>query len=170
VPPDAAVLDTSRLRLEPLSPAHAEPLYAIYCQPGVRRHLITRPATRLEFDRLFERTLAFAASHGMWAVLGKTTSAVIGRVGFFAFGERARPELAVLLASESWGRGLATEASVACLRHAFGRLGWDEVVALVRPANLAAIAVLGRLGMRHEDDVVLAGELVHLYAVRRGTT
>ncbi len=161
------VLQTSRLRLEPLAPKHADSIYAIYAEPAVRRFLITCPANRADFDRIFGHALRFGNSHGMWAVVDVPTSAVIGRVGFFAFGEQARPELAFLLAERFWGQGLATEASAAALRHGFARHGWTEVVALVRPENKAAIRVLMKLGMEAEQIVALGSAPAVVYKLSR---
>ena len=161
------VLTTARLLLDPLTASHADALYEIYSETAVRRFLITRPADRGEFDRLFDHALHFANSHGMWAVIDRATSAVIGRVGFFAFGAQRRPELAFLLAQRMWGHGLATEAAAAALRDGFARHGWHEIVALVRPENAAAIRVLGKLGMESEQRCTVAGEPVVIYALRR---
>jgi len=157
------LITTAHLRLEPLVPAHAEALYAIYREPGVRRFLITRPASRDDFDRLFDNALRFAASHGMWAIVDPTTDVMIGRVGFYAFGETARPELAFLLSERFWGRGLATEAATAALRFGFQQRGWTEVVALVRPANAAAIGVLRKLAMQPERTIVVNDAPAVLY-------
>jgi RimJ/RimL family protein N-acetyltransferase len=166
-PRPQTVLETPRLRLEPLALRHADALRAVYAEAGVRRFLITRPASRAEFDRLFDRALRFASSHGMWALVDRGTAAVIGRVGFFAFGATGRPELAFLLSERFWGRGLATEAAVASLRHGFGQHGWSEVVALVRPANTAAIRVLMKLGMEAEQRLALGAAAAVLYQVSR---
>jgi ribosomal-protein-alanine N-acetyltransferase len=161
------VIETLRLRLEPLCPVHAEALYAIYTEPAVRRFLITRPNSPADFDRIFDQALQFAESHGMWAVTRNPTREIIGRVGFFAFGPSARPELVFLLSEASWGHGFATEAASAALRWAFLRRDWSEAIALVRPGNLAAMRVLAKLGMLREQAVVVGGLEAFLYQVNR---
>lgn len=162
-------LETSRLRLEPLSASHAQSLYAIYCEPNVRRWLITCPSSRLEFDRLFATAIHFGETHGMWAIIHRASSVMIGRVGFFAFGESQRPELAFLLSEPFWGRGLATEAASASLAYGFERHGWGEAVAIVRPANQAAIRVLTKLGMQPEYETVLGSAPAMVYQVASRT-
>jgi ribosomal-protein-alanine N-acetyltransferase len=164
---ELATLETVRLRLEPLSAAHADALYAIYREPAVRRFLITCPTTRADFDRIFARALECQATHGMWAITDAATGTLLGRIGYFAFGDLARPELAFLLAEASWGRGLATEAGSACLCHAFEHRPWNEVVAVVRPGNAAAIRVLGKLHLRPEQTVMLGDQPATLYQVSR---
>jgi RimJ/RimL family protein N-acetyltransferase len=162
-------LITDRLCLEPLAAQHFEPLYRIYEDPEVGRFLITRPRDRSEFRTMFEQALAFAASHGMWAVYARATQEFVGRVGFFAFGAQRRPELAFLLGSHFWGRGLATEAARSALAYAFAAHEWRECVALARPENRAALRVCAKLGLRYESGVELNGAAVHVYQVTRET-
>jgi ribosomal-protein-alanine N-acetyltransferase len=146
-------LDTPRLRLDPLSPSHADALYSIYCEPEVRRFLITCPSTRAEFAHVFDRTLRFGETHGVWAIVDPISAATIGRIGFFTFGELARPEIAFLLSRTCWGRGLATEAAVAAMTYGFAHHDWVEVVGIVRTANVPAIRVLAKLGMQPEGEI-----------------
>lgn len=159
---------TARLRLEPLAREHADRLYEIYLDPAVRRFLISRPDSRTDFERIFERALECGRTLGMWAVLDEAEGHLVGRCGFYPFSERARPELAMLLAASAWGRGLATEASLACLRLAFEERGFGEAIAIVRPGNTPALRVLRKLGMRPEATLELAGEPAELHQVDPG--
>ena len=159
------ILETARLRLEPLAPEHAEALRAIWSDPEVARLLISRPASPAELDALFARNLEAGRRLGMWGVRERAGGALVGRVGFFAFGADERPELAFLLARAAWGRGLAREAAGAALSAGFGALGFAEVVALVRPANARAIRVLSGLGFATEQRLALGGEPADLYRV-----
>jgi RimJ/RimL family protein N-acetyltransferase len=156
------ILETGRLRLEPLAPEHAEALRAIWSDPEVARFLISRPASPAELDALFARNLEAGRRLGMWAVRERASGAVVGRVGFFVFGERERPELAFLLARAAWGRGLAREAAGAALAAGFGALAFREVVALVRPRSARALRVLGKLGFVGESRLELGGEPAEL--------
>ena len=46
-----------------------------------------------------------------------------------------------------WGRGYATEAGAASLRHAFETLGFARVVSIVHPENTASVRVMERLAI-----------------------
>jgi RimJ/RimL family protein N-acetyltransferase len=46
----------------------------------------------------------------------------------------------------AWGRGYATESGLALARWAFDQ-GIEQVIALVRPANARAVAMVRRIGM-----------------------
>ena len=74
-------LGTPRLLLEPLDVSHADALHALYRDPEVARHLITRPASRAAFQEVFARALAFASSHGMWALRSTTLSPCSAEIG-----------------------------------------------------------------------------------------
>jgi RimJ/RimL family protein N-acetyltransferase len=159
-------LETPRLILEPLAPEHAPALRAIWCDPEVARFLISRPTSPAELDEVFARNLEAGRRFGMWALRERTGPALLGRVGFFAFGAGERPELAFLLARGAWGRGLAREAAAAALGAGFGT-GFREVVALVRPENARALRVLAALGFLPEERTLLKGEPVELHRLDR---
>ena len=160
-------LETARLKLKPLGPEHAEVLYGVYSQPEVARFLVSRPESWEDFLAIFNRALRFRESHGMWALFPREGEALIGRVGFFSFGEAERPELAFLLSRCAWGQGFATEACAAALAHAVRRYAWAEVVAIIRPGNTRAARVLEKLGFAPESDFVLNDGAARLYQASR---
>ncbi len=64
--------------------------------------------------------------------------------------EHAQAELSFWIGLTYWGRGYATEAGAALVRHAFGALGLNRVYAFHMLRNPASGRVLARLGMRQE--------------------
>jgi RimJ/RimL family protein N-acetyltransferase len=50
------------------------------------------------------------------------------------------------LLRDAWGKGYATEGSVAAIDWAFAQLGWTEVIHTIAPDNLASQSVARRLG------------------------
>ncbi len=64
------------------------------------------------------------------------------------------PEIGWRLHPTYWGRGLATEAASAALVHGFGDLGFDEIVSIYEPDNVASGRVMERIGMRVDRDTV----------------
>ena len=68
-----------------------------------------------------------------------------------------------------WGQGYASEAGRAMLRRGFEELDLSEIIAVVRPDNVASDRVLNKLGMRYlksltRDD----GVAVKYYTLSRG--
>jgi ribosomal-protein-alanine N-acetyltransferase len=66
-----------------------------------------------------------------------------------------------------WGRGIATEAARAVMRQAFGALGIERVVAVVKPDNLASKRVLEKAGLRASGRREAYGEPMVLYEAQR---
>jgi RimJ/RimL family protein N-acetyltransferase len=60
---------------------------------------------------------------------------------------RGEVEVGWHLHPDAWGRGLATEAARGAIEHGF-KAGIGEIYAVVRPGNVASLAVCNRLGMR----------------------
>jgi len=61
-------------------------------------------------------------------------------------------ELGFHICSDSWGKGLATEAARAVITFAFGPLGATALFAGHNPRNEASARVLSKLGFRHTHD------------------
>ncbi len=63
-------------------------------------------------------------------------------------------EIGWRLSAEYWGRGLATEAAGAAVRHAFESLALDALVSFTVPANIRSRRVMEKIGMTHDpaDD------------------
>jgi len=160
-------LETARLRLVPLAAEDFEPLYAVYSEPEVSRHLLTQPRSRDEFRRPFEQMLESSSTLGMWMIVDKADNRSIGRCGFYPFSEPpvGTPELAYLLSRAYWSRGLATEAALCCLDFAFRTQGWPEVVAMVRPENALSARVLSKIGMQLLRRITVRGIPADLYQI-----
>ena len=95
--------------------------------------------------------------YGFTALEVKESGAAIGFAGLYPSGPiPPRPEGATeigwRLAPEFQGKGYVTEASEAWLRFGFETLRLDEIVSFAVHDNHASIAVMKRLGMRHEPE------------------
>ncbi|WP_199098664.1 GNAT family N-acetyltransferase [Dyella sp. ASV21] len=83
---------------------------------------------------------------GMFSVIEKQSGQWIGRMGpWFPEGWPGR-EVGWGLARAAWGKGYALEGATACMDFAFDRLGWDDVIHNIDPANAPSQALARRLG------------------------
>lgn len=95
---------------------------------------------------------------GLWALELRGEADFIGFTGLTSIGFEVAFAPAVEVgwrhATKYWGRGLATEAAEAALRHGFETVGLGEIVAMTVPANTPSRRVMERLGMRRDpaDD------------------
>jgi [ribosomal protein S5]-alanine N-acetyltransferase len=154
------VLITERLVLRPVTAGDHAALLAHWTQPDVRRFLFDGVAlSAAEVTETIEESIRdFAAGYGIWLIQeagrpgpGPTGPALIGPALIGTAGLRPLEELGLeifySLASDSWGRGYATEAARAVVAHTLGPLGLPEVLAEVDEGNAASVAVVKRLGM-----------------------
>jgi RimJ/RimL family protein N-acetyltransferase len=91
---------------------------------------------------------------GTWAVESRDTGRLVGRVGFQL--HRLWPddvELGWGVDPDLWGRGYATEAALAALRHAFDGFGFARVVSILHPENTPSIRVAEKIGERPYANV-----------------
>jgi RimJ/RimL family protein N-acetyltransferase len=96
---------------------------------------------------------------GMWMLRDPATSAVIGRAILRHLDVESVDEVEVGYGfmPEYWGRGLATEIARACIGIGFDQLGFETLVAITRPDNLASQHVMRKAGLAYERDVIHAG-------------
>lgn len=154
------VLETARLRLEPLARADLAALHAIYADPATWRHLpVGRHGTLEQSERLIDQSEASWAASGLgrWAIRlrsplagpgpdrpGLPAGAFIG-VASATLLECGARNLGYRLTPASWGAGFATEAAAAVL--AVATPSALPVTARALAANPASVRVLERIGL-----------------------
>ncbi len=155
----AAEIETARLALRPSSAGDLADLHRLWGSAGVRRFLFDgRDVTREEADEYLSASIGSFASHGygLWCVREREASALLGFAGFLD-DPSGPPQLMYGIDSTGWGRGFATEAARAVLRHGFEALALPRVVADVDEPNVASVRVLEKLGMRRTNRRLVQG-------------
>jgi RimJ/RimL family protein N-acetyltransferase len=161
------VLETPRLRLRPLADADVPALFAIFSDPETMRYwsrtAMTEPA---EAKALLDdiRRYAEAGTLFQWGLAGREDDVVIGTCTIHRLDrEHRRAEIGYILRRDHWGRGLANEALVALVDHAFDVFGLHRLEADIDPRNLGSIRSIERLGFKLEgrlrERYHVAGEI-----------
>jgi RimJ/RimL family protein N-acetyltransferase len=149
-------LETERLVLRPLSMDDADALHRVSNEPDVRRYLwddapVEEATIR---DVIVQSTRMFSEEGvGLFGVRRRESEDLLGFCGFVRLAGMEEPELGYELTREAWGGGLATEASRACLRHAFGDAGLERVIAGADAPNAASLRVIEKLGMKPAGNI-----------------
>jgi RimJ/RimL family protein N-acetyltransferase len=106
---------------------------------------------------------------GRWAIELRDDKRVLGGAILLPLPPRAEDlEMGWQLRPDAWGRGYATEAGRALARHAFDE-GFDEVLAVARPANTRAAATARRIGMEWVGETEKYYDLrLHVFRMRPG--
>ena len=130
---------------------------ALSSDPEVMEHF---PATlsRIEAALLIARLEAGFErdGYGFWAVELREQGILAGFVGLAPVPQEIplapAVEIGWRLARAQWGSGIAHEAASAALEHGFGVLGLDQVVAYTAATNGRSQRLMGRLGMRRDEE------------------
>ncbi|MFG1950569.1 GNAT family N-acetyltransferase [Micromonospora sp. NPDC048830] len=152
----SVLLETDRLRLRRFDPADADALVELDSDPEVMRFLTGGRPTPAEVVRaeVLPRLLRGYDRHpglGRWAAVDRAGGEFLG---WFALdaptdGDGTQAELGYRLRRAAWGRGLATEGSLALVRYAFTTLGLRRVWAETMAVNAASRRVMEKAGLRY---------------------
>jgi ribosomal-protein-alanine N-acetyltransferase len=129
---------------------------AFFTDPDVMRFIPRGAWKRGEVESIFPRMVARRSDewrntgYGMWAVVLKSSAAVIGHCGLQRLEDSDEIEVYYLLDKPHWNQGIATEATLAALRFA-DELGLKNIVAVAMPENGASQRVMQKAGMTHVD-------------------
>jgi ribosomal-protein-alanine N-acetyltransferase len=149
-------LETDRLFIRPWTPADRPAFIALTEDPEVMRYVHGgQPYAEDEVDEWFTRQARQLAEHDvcMGALIEKASGRLVGIAGTQPLGTTGNLEIGWWLARDVWGRGYATEAGGAAMRHVLETLGHKRVVAIIDPDNEPSKRVVGRLGMHYESRV-----------------
>jgi ribosomal-protein-alanine N-acetyltransferase len=149
-------LETDRLYIRPWTPADRPAFTGLTEDPEVMRYVHGgQPYAEDEVDEWFTRQARQLAEHDvcMGALIEKASGRLVGIAGTQPLGTTGNFEIGWWLARDVWGRGYATEAGGAAMRHVLETLGHKRVVAIIDPDNEPSKRVVGRLGMHYESRV-----------------
>ena len=146
-------LETDRLLIRPWT-AEDRPTFATLMQDTeVTRYINAGMAYReQDVDEFLARQARQLAEHDMCmgAVVEKSSGRVVGIAGTQPLGTTGDLEIGWIFSRDVWGRGYATEAGGAAMKHVLETLGRNRVVAIIDPPNEASKRVAARLGMQYE--------------------
>jgi RimJ/RimL family protein N-acetyltransferase len=166
MPLDVPRLTTARLILRSFEERDLDSYAEMMADPDVTRWLgAGQPMPRDEAWR----QIAFILGHwvlrgfGLWAVEERDSGTLVGRIGCLQPEGWPGFEVAYTLARPFWGRGYAREGAEASLSFARETLRRDEIISIIRPANVRSIRVAESLGAMHERDIEFFGDLSRIY-------
>lgn len=156
-------LTTRRLIGTPAGPADLADIRRLHGDPRV---MATLSADGKIFSEEQSREfLERAAEHwklhgfGLWVFRERPDGDFVGYGGIkHAVVEgRDEIELAYAIKSDYWGKGFATEISIASLKLGFDLMHLDRIVAFTLPHNHASRGVMEKCGFTYQRDIMHAG-------------
>ena len=145
------VIETERLRLEPLQPDHAARLLVLLQDPRIYRYIPQEPpASHALLMQRYQQLASRLSPAGdqawlNWAVSLPATAEYIGQLEATVF-EDQTAYLAYLFGTAFWGQGYATEACTRIIQLLFDDYGVTQIKAEVDTRNTASLRLLERLG------------------------
>jgi ribosomal-protein-alanine N-acetyltransferase len=158
------MLRTSRLRLEPIQPHHADALIAGLGDKRLYEFIDDQPPESVETLRRRFADLATQCSPDgtqawlNWAIWACDEARYVGNVQSTILGNRLA-QIAYVLFRDAWGWGYAREAVAAMLSHLGEHWKVHTFQATVDPRNNRSIAVLLALGFSHVRCQAGAGRI-----------
>jgi ribosomal-protein-alanine N-acetyltransferase len=148
-------IETARLLIREYAPADLGDVARIFADPELALdgdEVLTREQSRAWLEEEMER--ARREGTGRCALELRRDGAVVGGCGLVRreLEDGVEVELGYHLRRDLWGRGLATEAALACVAEARGR-GLPRLIAFIAPGNARSQAVARRAGFREERRV-----------------
>ena len=168
------ILETERMILRRLRPDDLDALAALYRDPEIRRYFPEGTLTRAETEEELDWFRNGHPNHpelGLWAAILRQSDAFIGRCGLLPWTIEGvdEVEIAYLIAKPYQRQGLGAEAAQALVRHGFGTLNLNRLIALIDPAHGASIGTAMKAGLRFEKMVVMDGVTSAVYAITQRT-
>jgi RimJ/RimL family protein N-acetyltransferase len=148
-------LATARLTLRRFTWQDLDLFLELYGDPEVMRY-VGGVKTRAEIEAAMQtRVLDYYDQFpglGMWATIERETGACIGTHLLNHIQGEAHIQVGYLLLSRFWGRGYATEMTIALLRYGFTTLALPEIDAITDRPNLASQHVLLKAGLERKGE------------------
>jgi len=153
--------------MRPFAEHDVDALHELFRHPDVTEWIGV--PTRAEAEETIAHHRSHQAEHGysQWAAEDRATGRLVGEVGLQLLEGGPDVEIGWVIARDRWGEGLATEAAAPWFGVAFDELGFDEVLAVIRPENAASHRVATKLGMRAAGTRHAYGREMALYALSR---
>jgi ribosomal-protein-alanine N-acetyltransferase len=161
-------IQTPQLLLREFTLQDADALSLVLSDPQTMRYY-PAPVDRAGVEQWIERNRRRYLDDGvgLWGMELTRTGEIIGDCGIvlqLVEGERLY-EIGYHLRRDFWGRGLATEAAMACRDWAFAHLKTDRLISLIRPENMPSRRVAARNGMTVWKEVDFRGLLHYVYSI-----
>ncbi|PTB21933.1 GNAT family N-acetyltransferase [Trinickia symbiotica] len=164
-------LDTPRLLIRQRTLEDADACIEMDLDPEVTRYIAGPWNDPIAHRRLIEvrTTRPYPPGLGYWTIREMNSpSRFLGWVLLIPdHGVGPEVEIGWRLVRRAWGRGIATEAARALLRHAFETVHLEEVIADIASENIASRRVAEKIGMKQVTDTSGGDSDYGRYCIRR---
>lgn len=162
-------LETSRLVMKQFCEEDAHYLFELNSDPDVTRYVGEGAFISIEDVYTFIRNYGQYERYkmGRLNLFDKQTGEFIGWCGLKFLEDNSQVDLGYRLLKRHWGKGYATEASIACLDYGFNTLNLQKIIGTAMKENTASIRIFEKLGLKHSHDINDHGQPCVVYAITK---
>ena len=169
--------ETERLILRELEYTDENDLFEMDSVPEVHLFIENNPVKSIdEITKVIEMLKKQYKENGIarWAVIDKLTNECIGWSGLKYFNQPLNKhnnfyELGYRFKKKHWGKGFATESSIAILNYGFANLDVDKIFAITDPKNVNSKKVLTKLGFDFQETFDYEGDPTDWFELKKTT-
>ncbi|WP_396138628.1 GNAT family N-acetyltransferase [Flavobacterium sp.] len=169
--------ETERLILRELEYTDEKDLFEMDSDPEVHLFIENNPVKSIdEITKVIEILKKQYKENGIarWAVIDKLTNECIGWSGLKYFNQPLNKhnnfyELGYRFKKKHWGKGFATESSIAILDYGFANLNVDKIFAITDPKNANSKKVLTKLGFDFKETFDYEGDPTDWFELKKTT-
>lgn len=167
-------IETERLILREIITEDAESFFAMDSNPEVVRYVGMKPLT--DISQSVEMIASIQKQYaengiGRWAVMRKEDKKFIGWSGLKLIKEinshQNIHDLGYRFTPDFWGKGYATETSVAVLNYGFNKMKLDLIFAYADIENDASNHILRKLGFEEKNKFIDEGDQCFWYELKK---
>lgn len=160
------LIETERLQLRELEYIDQYDLFEMDSDPEVHLYIENNPVKSIdEIEKAIRMLKKQYEENGIarWAVVDKMTHECVGWSGLKYFNQPVNNhnnfyELGYRFKKKHWGKGFATESSIAILDYGFKHLNVDSIFAITDPRNVISKKVLTKLGFEFQETFDYEGD------------
>lgn len=167
-------IETERLVLREIIPEDAEAFFEMDSNPEVVKYVGIKPLTNI--SQSIENIASIRNQYiengiGRWAVICKDDGKLIGWSGLKLIKQinnhQNIHDIGYRFSPEYWGKGFATESSIAVLNYAINKINLNKVYAYADIENEASNHILRKLGFEEKGTFLDEGDQCFWYELKR---
>lgn len=167
--------ETERLLLRELEYTDENDMFEMDSDPDVHLYIENKPVKSIdETTKMIAMIKKQYQENGIgpWAVIDKITNECVGWSGLKYFSQPVNNhnnfyELGYRFKKKHWGKGFATESSIAILNYGFKNFKVDSIFAITDPKNLNSKKVLTKLGFTFQETFGYNDEPTDWFELKR---
>ncbi len=165
------ILETERCIVREMTEEDTEEIYDIYEMPEIGRYtenFFHSKEEKWRYLRAYREGQYCAREYGMWGIVRKSDSRLIGRAGIYDREGYESPELGYVIDERCRNQGYAKEVTLPIVDYAKNELGMKTLNAFIVKDNIPSKCILKHLGFSWKQHVRIEN-VVYEWCIRDNT-